>query len=96
MPYSALFPARRAACLLTFLCLLPWSTGCASLAPITVRPEPPPPSLVMACEPGPAWPAGDPVPLGELLDVVREREAAAAECRKKHSALATWAEGVTR
>lgn len=96
MPYSAPFRARPVACWLTFLFLLPWSTGCATLAPTTVRPEPPPPSLVQACEPGPALPAGDPVPLGELLDAVRQRESAAAECRARHRGLSNWAQGVTR
>lgn len=33
--------------------------------------------------------------LGDVLDTVQAREHAAAECRIRHKALATWAEAVT-
>lgn len=96
MLYSVPSHARPAACWLTFLCLLPWSTACAPLAPMVIRPEPPPAALAQACEPGPGWPDGDVAPLGALIEIVRQREAAAAECRARHRGLARWAEGVTQ
>lgn len=62
--------------------------GCAVPAPITrlVVPAPPPQALAAECSAGPGWPSGD-VPLGDLLDVVAQRERAAADCRARHRGL---------
>jgi hypothetical protein len=46
----------------------------------------PPADLARACDAGPDYPAGD-TKLGALLDIVAEREAAAADCRERHDAL---------
>lgn len=46
--------------------------------------------MAMACDPGPPFPALEPgqvLPLGTLLEIARQREAAAAVCRAKHAAL---------
>lgn len=80
--------ARRALSWLTCWSLLMLSAGCATPGPI-LRPELPP-ELAAPCEPGPGYPEGA-VPLAELLDVVAQREAAAAECRSRHRGLvAAW------
>ena len=77
--------------LLTCLSLLLLCSACATpqgRAPAKI--DPPPPELAAPCEPGPAYPAGD-VSLGELLDLVAQREAAAADCRARHRELvAAW------
>lgn len=69
---------------LTCSCLLMLS-GCSS-TPVVVRPDPPPPELAEPCSAGPDYPDGD-VPLIEVLEVVRLREMAAADCRARHGAL---------
>ena len=76
------FRARPAATWLMCLFLLLLLTSCAQPADQAPRLEPPPPNLATDCWPGPDWPKGD-VPLGKLLEVVRAREQAAAECRRK-------------
>ncbi len=70
----------------TWPCLLLLSAGCATPAPTTRPIDPPPPALTAACVAGPAYPAGDML-LGELVEVVAAREAAAADCRARHAAL---------
>lgn len=76
---------RLACASVTWPCLLLLSVGCATPAP--TRPiDPPPPALAAACVAGPAYPAGDML-LGELVEVVAAREAAAADCRARHAAL---------
>jgi hypothetical protein len=82
VPSSNRFPGR----LRLSWCLLPLLTSCAAPAPTATRPDPPPPSLAAECWAGPEYPAGD-VPLLELLQVVAEREVAAAECRARHKGL---------
>lgn len=72
--------------LLTCLCLLPLWTGCGALQAPPWTPDPPPPALAAPCDPGPAYPPGDPR-LADLLDVVAQREAAAADCRDRHKGL---------
>lgn len=70
------------------LCLLLCLSGCAVPAP-TTRPsavQPAPAALAAACVAGPAYPAAS-APLGEVLDIVAAREAAAADCRARHAAL---------
>lgn len=69
-------------------CPLLLSIGCATQPPVTrlVVPEPPPASLAADCSAGPAYPAGD-VLLADLLDLVAQRERAAADCRARHRAL---------
>jgi hypothetical protein len=76
-------PAR----LLTFLCLPLLCSACATLPAPPTRPEPPPPALAAPCDAGPDYPEGDPR-LADLLEVVRQREVAAADCRARHKALA--------
>lgn len=65
-------------------------TGCAAPAP-TIKPiDPPPAALAAPCQSGPEYPAGA-LPLGELVDIVAAREAAAADCRARHGALvSSW------
>ncbi|MGL4648134.1 MAG: Rz1-like lysis system protein LysC [Caldilineaceae bacterium] len=72
--------------LLMCLFLPPLLTACAS-RPVAGPATEPPPALVAPCWPGPQYPPGD-VPLAELLEVVARREAAAADCRARHAALA--------
>lgn len=82
-------PARRVSPfrLPAFLCLLPLWTACAGpVQTRVVNPDPPPASLTSPCDAGPDYPRGD-TTLGDLLQVVAEREAAAAECRARHRAL---------
>ena len=69
---------------LTCSCLLILS-GCSS-TPVLVRPEPLPPELVESCSAGPDYPPGD-VPVLDVLETVRLREMAAADCRARHEAL---------
>lgn len=70
-----------------FLFPLLWLTACAGPAQtLPIRPEPPPPSLAAECSAGPDYPAGD-TTLGELLEIMAQREAAAADCRARHRAL---------
>lgn len=77
---------RRACAWVMWPCLLLSLAGCATPA-VTTRPiDPPPPALAAPCVAGPAYPAGD-VPLGDLVDIVAAREAAAADCRARHAAL---------
>jgi hypothetical protein len=47
---------------------------------------PPPADLAADCAAGPDYPASD-VRLDELLDIQAQREAAAADCRRRHAAL---------
>lgn len=61
-------------------------TACAAPVPTLVRPDRPPIELASPCAAGPDYPAGDPR-LADLLDVVAQREAAAADCRARHRAL---------
>lgn len=75
-------PAR----LLTCLCLLTLLTGCGVPRLVVVPPDAPPANLATPCWAGPDYPAGD-VLLGELLDVMAQREAAAADCRDRHAGL---------
>jgi hypothetical protein len=75
---------RRRQIWLTCWCLLILS-GCSS-TPVLVRPEPLPPELVEPCSAGPDYPAGD-VPVLDVLETVRLREMAAADCRARHDAL---------
>lgn len=74
------------ASLLICLCLLPLWTGCAALQRPAWTPDPPPPALAAPCDEGPPYPQGDPR-LADLLDVVAQREAAAADCRDRHKGL---------
>ena len=69
---------------LTCSCLLILS-GCSS-TPVLVRPEPLPHELVESCSAGPDYPPGD-VPVLDVLETVRLREMAAADCRARHEAL---------
>ena len=71
-------------------CCLPLlSTACAQRAQI-LRPDPPPPDLVVPCVAGPDYPAGD-AALDVVLEVVRLREEAAAIFRARHRGLvAAW------
>ncbi len=64
------------------------SSGCATPVTVTrlVVPVPPPPALAAECLPGPGYPGGD-VPLADLLDIVAQRERAAADCRARHRGL---------
>lgn len=79
-------PLRRLCAWATCLCLLLCSSGCAMRGqtprPIDLAPA----SLAAPCDAGPAYPAG-PTPLGEVVDVIAGREAAAADCRARHAAL---------
>lgn len=59
--------------------------GC-STTPAPAQIDPPPPELAEPCSPGPDWPQGDML-LADLLDLVRQREAAAADCRARHRGL---------
>jgi len=70
-------------CLSLLLCL----TACAGPVPTSPPIDPPPASLAAPCWPGPAWPEGEGVTLGVFVEVALQREAAAAECRAKQSAL---------
>ncbi len=72
--------------LLTCLFLLSLLTACATPQAPPWSPEPPPPALAAPCAPGPDYPPGNPR-LAHLLDVVAQREAAAADCRARHRAL---------
>lgn len=88
-PCSNPSPARRVSRfhLLACLCLLPLWTACAGpVQTRVVNPDPPPASLTAPCDAGPDYPQGD-TTLGALLQVVAEREAAAAECRARHRGL---------
>jgi hypothetical protein len=53
---------------------------------VAYRPDPPPASLAAPCSPGPDLPTAD-TTLADLLDLLAEREAAAAECRARQAAL---------
>ena len=78
-----------------FALVMCWSallslTGCAAPRPTTKPIDPPPAALAAPCQAGPAYPAGS-LPLGELVDIVAAREAAAADCRARHGALvSSW------
>lgn len=61
-------------------------TGCGTPAPIRAPIDPPPAGLAALCWAGPAWPAGE-ATLGQLVEVMLQREAAAADCRARHAAL---------
>jgi hypothetical protein len=67
-------------------CPLLLLAACAAPAPQSAQIQPPPADLAALCDPGPAYPAGD-VALDELLDVVAQRETAAAICRARHAGL---------
>lgn len=69
------------------LCLLASLSACSTSAPTRGQSSPPPAELATPCWPGPAWPEEEGATLGELLEVVYQREAAAAECRARHRAL---------
>ena len=89
MRSSTRFPARlgsRSAWPMC-LCLLTLLQACAA-PPATIRPaiDPPPANLAAECWAGPQWPAGDST-VGQVLEIVAQREAAAAECRARHRAL---------
>ena len=77
---------------LTCSSLLMFLMGCGTQVEI-LRPDPPPAELVQACVAGPDYPPG-PARLGDVLEVVAAREAAAADCRARHRALSGWARGV--
>lgn len=65
-------------------------TACGVPRLVVTAPDAPPANLAAPCWAGPDYPAGD-VPLGELLDLVAQREAAAADCRGRHAGLlAAW------
>lgn len=68
---------------LTWLSLLACLTACAGPVPISPAIDPPPASLAAPCSAGPAYGEGDGITLGELLQIVAQREAAAAECRAR-------------
>jgi hypothetical protein len=89
---SARFRALLASRWLTCSSLLMLLTGCGTQVEI-LRPDPPPAELVEACAAGPDYPPG-PARLGDVLEVVAAREAAAADCRARHRALSGWAKGV--
>lgn len=72
---------------LIYLCPLLLLTACAAPAPTRPTIDPPPANLAAPCWQGPDWPAGGVVTLGQLLDVVAGREAAAAECRARQGGL---------
>lgn len=86
-PSSARPPASRRLSSALCLCLALWLSACAAPAPIRAPADPPPANLAADCDAGPAWPTGDTVPLGQLLDVAAQREAAGAECRARHRRL---------
>jgi hypothetical protein len=68
------------------LCLPFWLIGCGTPAPIARQIPPPPADLAEACGAGPDYPQGE-VLLADLLEVIRQREGAAADCRARHAAL---------
>lgn len=65
--------------------------ACATPQGRAPRPaDAPPPDLAAPCPAGPDYPASG-MPLGELLDLVAQREAAASECRARQAGLvAAW------
>lgn len=89
---SARFRPLLASRWLTCCCLLTLLTGCGTRVEI-LRPDPPPADLVEPCTAGPDYPPGA-ARLGDVLEVVAAREAAAADCRARHRALSGWAQGV--
>ena len=88
-PRSSASRARLGALWRSLTCwyLLLSLAACATpQAPPARHREPPPASPTAPCSAGPDYPAAD-VALGLLLELVGEREAAAAECRARHGAL---------
>ncbi len=69
------------------LCLACGLTACAAPGPTTRVIDPPLPGLALPCAAGPAYPQAASAPLREVLTVIEAREAAAADCRARHSAL---------
>ena len=86
-PLRASAGHRRPLGWLICLSLLVLSAGCAAPAPIRAPIEPPAAALAAPCWPGPEYPEGVDVPLGQLLEIVAQREIAAAECRARQAAL---------
>lgn len=83
-PCSARWRALTQSVLSSSLLLL--CGACTTLAPTLVRPDPPPPDLAGECYAGPDLPMVD-TRLDDLLEIIRAREAAAAECRVRHRGL---------
>lgn len=69
-------------------CLLLLLSACATPPDRTPkwRPDPPPAALAAPCDEGPAYPDGA-VRLADLMEIKRQREAAAADCRARQQAL---------
>lgn len=79
-------PLRSRMC----LCLALLLTACAAPAPIQRWINPPPADLALACDPGPPLPElgpGETMPLGDLVAIAKQREAAAKVCRARHAGL---------
>ncbi|OWQ90820.1 hypothetical protein CDN99_11675 [Roseateles aquatilis] len=60
--------------------------GCATPGPVARQIPPRPADLAAPCGAGPDYPPGEAL-LAELLEIVRQREGAAAVCRARHAAL---------
>ena len=92
-PFRARLRHLRQTMLLTCAKWSPWLmswcllmlSACSS-TPVVVPIDPPPPELAAPCDSGPSYPDVD-VGLLDLLEVVRQRESAAADCRARHRAL---------